>query len=663
MNKLSFCLLVLISLLLISLSSYSGTAPVNNNHIDTRQDAPLGFPVSTGAAVGYVDDKACAVCHNDLYQSYQSVGMAMSFKAASLEHTLADYNAKPLFHAASQRYYQMRIVGKDIVFKRYQRDADGNVINLVEQKVDWFLGSGNKVRSYLYQTNNGELFLLPLDWYSETKQWQMHPGFEAKNHQGVLRQVNRECMFCHNAFPQVETGSDIAWKPHTFPKDLPHGTGCQRCHGPGAKHMGQALNVASPESIRSAITNPARLPDKQRDSVCFQCHLLPSGAIVGQRRFERPVYSFRPGEILNDYLLHVDVVDSELPKKDRFEINHHGYRFLQSECFQKSEGKLACISCHDPHKKVSQEDRAEHFSAVCKTCHIPHEAKISEDVADSNDCTACHMPKRRTQDVVHAVMTDHRIQINTTRAKARLAAIEKIPPRINGLDFLFPELSPKNAEGEVYKAVSVLHTYKSPSMVDKLTAELARANIKEITPWLTLANAQISLKRFKQAEITLQKALKLEADNPKAKQLYGIVMLGQGKTEQAERYFQQALVLLPTSADIYFNYGLLQIQKSDYKKARKLFNKALAQRHNLAIAWFYLGYIAAKMDDSELAIEQFQQALAIEPTHTRSYIAIADAYLKLDKQEQALRYLKHGLTSARQPKLIEQKLAVLTQAN
>ena len=28
----------------------------------------------------------------------------------------------------------------------------------------------------------------------------------------------------------------------------------------------------------------------------------------------------------------------------------------------------------------------------------------------SGDCVSCHMPKRRTDDVVHAVMTDHYIQ-------------------------------------------------------------------------------------------------------------------------------------------------------------------------------------------------------------------------------------------------------------
>lgn len=657
MNKIALPLFYCFSLLFASFSTLADKSPQLTDN--THSQAPLGFAVSTGAAPGYVDDKACGVCHNGLYESYQSVGMSMSFKPATVDNILADFNAEPLFHQPSQRYYQMNIVDEDIVFIRYQKDASGKEINRIEKKVDWFLGSGNKVRSYLYQTENGQLFLFPIDWYSDTKQWQMHPSFEMKNHQGVLREVGRECLFCHNAFPQVDTGSDVAWQPHTFPKELPHGTGCQRCHGPGALHMTKALNVDSDESIRGAIINPAKLPEKQRDSVCFQCHLLPSGAIVGQRRFDRPVYSFRPGELLNDYWLHVEVVDADLPKDDRFEINHQGYRFLQSECYTQSQGKLACISCHDPHKKVTQAERVEHFSTVCKSCHTPHDAKTSESVSDSNDCTSCHMPKRRTQDVIHAVMTDHRIQKFAQPAQERLAEAEKIPPNIVALDFLLPHLSPKHAEGEVYKAVSVLKTYKSPNMVDKLAKALAKSNLKTITPWLELANAQISLRRYEQAKSSLESALNLEKNNPKAKQLYGIVLLALGETKQAEQYFQQALVQLPNSADIYFNYGLLQIKNSEYLKAQQLFNTALSHRNNLTIAWFYLGYISEKLNDSEGAVRHFQQALAIDPTHTRSYLAIADAYIKLDKLNEALRYLRHGLTSARQPQRIKNKLSTL----
>ena len=37
-----------------------------------------GFTVTKGAAPGYAEDGACATCHNDLYESYQEVGLAVT---------------------------------------------------------------------------------------------------------------------------------------------------------------------------------------------------------------------------------------------------------------------------------------------------------------------------------------------------------------------------------------------------------------------------------------------------------------------------------------------------------------------------------------------------------------------------------------------------------
>jgi hypothetical protein len=45
------------------------------------------------------------------------------------------------------------------------------------------------------------------------------------------------------------------------------------------------------------------------------------------------------------------------------------------------------------------------YRAQCRRCHEQAHAGKPD-----SDCVACHMPKRRAQDAVHVVMTDHRIQ-------------------------------------------------------------------------------------------------------------------------------------------------------------------------------------------------------------------------------------------------------------
>ena len=171
-------------------------------------------------------------------------------------------------------------------FRRYQLDDKNRQINVFEQDVDWILGSGNSARTYFYQTEAGELYQLPLAYYSQEKVWYMAPGYDVRSHKGVMQRAGRECMFCHNAYPEVPEGSDAHHAPPVYPSELPQGIGCQRCHGPGAEHVRVALSNkdTGEERVRATIVNPARLEPRLRDDVCDQCHLQPRLPTVGYNR-------------------------------------------------------------------------------------------------------------------------------------------------------------------------------------------------------------------------------------------------------------------------------------------------------------------------------------------------------------------------------------------
>src|SRR5207249_2869919 len=107
----------------------------------------------------------------------------------------------------------------------------------------------------------------------------------------------------------------------------------------------------------------------------------------------------------------------------RFEIVSSVYRLRQSACFLKSAGKLRCTTCHDPHGDTA----AERYNGVCRQCHGASFDRLvaAATHTSSTDCVSCHMPKRRTDDVVHAVMTDHYIQ----RKKPERDLLADIPER------------------------------------------------------------------------------------------------------------------------------------------------------------------------------------------------------------------------------------------
>ena len=483
----------------------------------------------------------------------------------------------------------------------------------------------------------------------------MAPGYDRRDHEGVMRRVGRECMFCHNAYPDVAEGSDAYGARPVYPSKLPQGIGCQRCHGPGAEHVRVALSNSNEdtrgESVRAAIVNPARLEPQLRDAVCDQCHLQPSVALFGVRRFGRADYSFVPGEPLSDYLVQMDVTEQGKRRSERFEINHHSYRLRQSRCFQESEGALHCVSCHDPHLKTPAEDRAAHYRSRCLKCHEPGDYEAVHETAavaaGSGDCVSCHMPRRRTQDVVRAVMTDHLVRRRPGGSEL-LALLAETETNLTEVEFLDPDRAPKGPERELYRAAAVIRASSGAyaRAVDHLEGMLAVAAPVSVDPYLDLAKGQLKQQRFGGAEGTVAGILERNPGHRLAKEWFGLSLLTQDKVDEAIAELSRSLEEDPGSPEAHYNLGLALLRKDRYEEARLQFEQAIAARPNMAPAWYYLGRANASLNHIDEAIRGYQRVLEIEPSHTRAYLEIGRHLIEEGNRDEALRYYRHGLRVA-----------------
>lgn len=606
--------------------------------------AGLGFAVTTGAAAGFVDEASCAFCHTSISETYRDKGMARAFRRPRPENDIENFAAPPFVHAPSGQSFQIARDGGRLVFRRWQMGPDGQPINGFEIGVDWILGSGDHARTYLYRTAGGELYQLPLAWYSQERSWGMAPGFDRPDHDGILRRVRRECVFCHTSYPDVPAGADAYGAPQSFPAQLPEGVGCQRCHGPAAEHVWLALGgLGSNEEIRSSVFNPGRLPAPRRDEVCQGCHFQPSVALPGLRRFGRGDYSFRPGEPLGDYLVQVEVEEEGRPPGERFEINHHPYRLRQSRCWIESRGALSCLTCHDPHRRVPQSARAAHYRAACLTCHKVEDCglpKTGIHAKDSGDCVSCHMAKRRTQDVVHVVMTDHRIQ-RRPGGPELLATLAETDPVLTGIRLLGTS-APQGALGEVYRAAAVVRMTASVTAIEHLEKMLASARPPEPEPWLDLAQGQLKLGRFADADHTLISFMERFPNQPLAQEWLALARAGQGKTEEAIAILEKTLESIPDRAEAEYNLGRLLAFRNRPQEAETHLGRAVSVRPNLAPAWYHLGEVSAALGRTDAALGYWRHALEIDPTHTGAYVSLGKSLLAKGDRVAALRWLRQG---------------------
>ena len=650
-------------------SAFSGPAAAK---VPADPLSMLGLRATQGAAPGYVQDDGCRRCHPVKFDSFQHVGMSQSMRRPSSEVMIEDFENNHFYHAPSKRHYEMHWDGTTLRFERYQLADDGQPINSFETRVDWIVGSGNKARSYIYRTPGGELFQLPIGWYTQESAWGMSPGFELAGHLGVNRTVRRECLFCHNAYPEVAAGSDQPGRSHEFPADLPEGIGCQRCHGPGADHIRSVLLKQPRQAIREAIVNPAGLAPARRDDVCNQCHLLPSVSMIGIRRFDRADYSFRPGQSLFDYVVHVDVdvaadnaeetgqeqVNAANQKfgHERFEINHHAYRLRQSSCFQQSDQALSCLSCHDPHRKLARPAARDHFRDACLQCHqrhdeLPDAGRLTDD---PDDCVACHMPQRRTDDVVKVTMTDHRIAAGPFDTNALTAPKVKTIPIIEKVNFYLPEHAPQGALAELYRAITVLRTGFDAGAMRHLANQLGRVQLESAVPFLELAKAQIADEKSEPAIATLNWLLDRRPDTPVARELLGLAYLKSGNLDSAANSLEAAMQQTPADPETLHNLALARIQQGKIADAVELLERALALRPNMATSWYYHGKLQHQLERTVAAERSLRRALGVDPTHSRAYQELTQVLRALGKDDEANRVLVHGLSHADDPDLLKE---------
>src|SRR5205814_2224838 len=98
---------------------------------------------------------------------------------------------------------------------------------------------------------------------------------------------------------------------------------------------------------------------------------------------------------------------------------------------------------------------AQKYRERCVACHASVTV-AGHPASDGADCASCHMPRRRTEDAVHVIMTDHLIAREPSVHDPAKPIAEHEDTYRGPLVIYYPQsLSPK--EREVYLGIALIN--------------------------------------------------------------------------------------------------------------------------------------------------------------------------------------------------------------
>ena len=149
--------------------------------------------------------------------------------------------------------------------------------------------------------------------------------------------------------------------------------------------------------------------------------------------------------------------------------------------------------------------------------------------------------------------------------------------------------------------------------------------------------------KYKEAEISIRKAIQLKPDFSDAHFNLGIVFISLGELKEAEISIRKAIQLKPEFANYHCNLGNILINLSQFKEAEISTRKAIQLKPDFVLAHFNLGKILinqGKLKESEIAL---LKAIKLKPDFSEAHFLLGSILISLGKLIEAEKYTRKAI--------------------
>ncbi len=545
---------------------------------------------------GYVGSAKCQPCHETIDHSWAAHGMARTGlrRLEDLDHAslIRIFDAAtPVLHAQSGFSYRpFREGDRFFVEETRVGDAEHSWI----QPVTHAMGSGDAGMAFYFRDGD-RFFQIPLDWFPAAARWGLDPGFANTNLRFSFA-LDATCVACHTDPPRRSTTAATV-----FFEPMPSGIGCERCHGPGAKHVATSRG--------EDIVNPSRLSARQQIEVCAQCHQDTGSVYMPGRE----PFGYRPGDALDAFRRnHL----REPPEADRVVLLDHPERMTRSACYLRSAGKLTCTTCHDPHAS-SRGRSAAYWRERCTGCHVapaktcteakPVRAKVGDD------CVPCHMRRGATDDIPAVSVVDHWIQVRPPPIRPGPAAP---PARIVAWSTHLSGAEPQ-PDPEAAAASAVGFDFYGKADDAEQRAQAAVADHSRVPEAYEIAAGHLGARgKFDDAARTLAKLLAFQPDRRRTLMAYALAALDAGTPAwrvEAEHALDRMIALDPRDQRALEVKGMTLVIAGRWPEGKAMLVRAAAAGPAGGAARVGLAALALHDNDRASALRELEAAHKIEP--------------------------------------------------